>query len=152
MNEAVYAKQYVRFAESVELTGKEALQHRLVQDAGIAAGVAATGFYGTIIAALGGEVLGVNQYSVPAVLQADSVVLPAEPKASRLAAVANSGLLLIRADEANLPLIGTAVQAKVDGTVDDGTAGAPVTFNGTDIVVREIIQAGGIAYALCSFS
>jgi hypothetical protein len=151
MSEPVYGKQYVRFAETLKVNGKEALQYRLLQDVGIAAGGAATGVYATTINAAGGEIAGVNQYSIPAVNEVDSVTLPAEPQSSRLASVANSGLLLVLSDPINPPDLGGPIFGKTNGTVDDGTVGSPVTFAGGDITVREIVKAGGYTYALCHF-
>lgn len=151
MTTAVYGKQYVRFAETVSVNAKENLQFRLLQDFGLSNGGAPTGIYSTKIAAAGGEIIGVNQYSIPAVSDADSVTIPAEPQSSRLATVANSGLLLIEADSVNPPALGTAIQAKVDGTVDDGTAGSPITYGNSEIYVRELVKTGGATFALCSF-
>lgn len=152
----VYGKQLVRFAESLEFDNQEALQMRLVQDVGVAAGAAPTGVYGTKIwfdgvSAGGGEVVGVNQFSIPAVNQADASELAAEPRASRIGSVANSGLLLIEADEVNPPAVGTPINGKTDGTVDDGTNGYLVTYNGGDVLVREVVQIGGTTHVLTSW-
>ena len=151
MSTPVYGKQYVRFAETLVFDDQEALQFRLVQDTGIAAASTPTGVYATTIAA--GEVVGVNQFSIPALATADAVEIDAEPQSSRLGMVANSGLLLIEADATNTPTVGTAIEATPEGLATDGNGGTDVaiTYAGGDLLVREVLSIGGTPFVLVHF-
>lgn len=151
-NAAVYGKQFVRFAETLTVNAKEAGEFRFVQDInGVTVPLA--GIYGTgstAVPIVAGEIIGVNQYTIPAVADADAVNVPAEPKASRLASVANSGLLLVQCASNHTLVPGEEVKSTTLGLATDQGA-INITYAGGKLLAREIITAGPIDYVLISF-
>jgi len=152
-NPAVYGKQFIRFAETLTVNNKEAGQFRFVQDInGITTPLA--GIYGTgstAVPIVAGPILGVNQYTIPAVNDVDAVNVPAEPKASRLASVANSGLLLVECASNHTLVPGEAVKSTTLGLATDQGA-INITYAGGTLVAREIITAGPVDYVLIAFA
>jgi len=48
--------------------------------------------------------------------------------------------------------IGTALEVNANGQAVTNAAGAAVTVNGTTPIIRDVINIGGEAYVLASFS
>lgn len=148
MASPVYGKQYIRFAETFLVAqGTTVNQFRVVE---------LTGTPGThpplqVQQSNGGASVGVAQYTLndnvpPTGYATDEV---------RLLTVATSGLLLVEADGTLASNdLGTALEVLSDGRASDaGTAGSTaVTVNGTTPIIRDVLNIGGIQYALVSFS
>ena len=148
----VYAKQFIRYAETFEAA---------TDNEGGDAGVVELGEYCVVAAAtyagankccapgdldtFGGEALGVNQAYVPKSSE--------QPQTARQASVAPSGMLIVKVAPGAAAIdLNSALE--VDGAgravaTGDGTA---VTVNGTTPIVREVVEIGGFKYASVSFN
>lgn len=148
MASPVYGKQYIRFAETFQVAqGTEVNEFRVVE---------LTGTPGShpplqVQQSNGGAAVGVAQFSLadnvpPTGFATDEV---------RMLTVATSGLLLVEGDgtlAAND--IGTALEVISDGRASDaGTAGSvAVTVGGTTPIIRDVLDIGGLQFALVSFN
>ncbi len=148
MASPVYGKQYIRFAETFLVA-----QGTVVNEFRVVELTSSPGSHPPLLVeqSNGGAAVGVAQYTlndnVPATGFATDDV--------RLLTVATSGLLLVAADgtlAAND--IGTALEVVAGGLASDaGTAGsAAVTVNGTTPIIRDVLDIGGLQYALVSFN
>lgn len=133
----VYAQQTIRNAETHEVGSAEVFELRLVADNNGTKGVQAAASSGTVVT------LGVNQAYIAPTSE--------NPSASRLATVANSGLLLVEADPANVPAVRSALLVDTVGRATSDGAAA-VTLNGTTPIVRQQCLEGGRSLVLVSFS
>lgn len=148
MASPVYAKQYVRFAETFQVAqGTAVNQFRVVELAG------APGAHPPLLVeqSNGGASVGVAQFTL------NDNVPPTgfATDGTRMLSVATSGLLLVEGDgtlAAND--VGTALEVISTGQASDaGTAGSvAVTVNGTTPIIRDVIDIGGVQYALVSFN
>jgi hypothetical protein len=145
----VYAKQFIRFAETFQVGPAVAVgQFRVVELA------AAPGPNPPLLAVQsnGGSAVGVSQYQVNAL----PTGFATDEGQGRLLTVATSGLLLVSSDPgANTPLvtdIGAALRVNGNGQAVTTGQGAAVTVNGTTPIIRDVISIGGEAYVLASFS
>jgi hypothetical protein len=147
MASPVYGKQYIRFAETFQVAqGTAVNQFRVVEL------TSSPGSHPPLLVeqSNGGAAVGVAQFSL-----ADNV--PATGFATdetRMLSVATSGLLLVEGDgtlAAND--IGTALEVIAGGQASDAaTAGSTaVTVNGTTPIIRDVLDIGGVQYALVSF-
>ncbi len=148
MASPVYGKQYIRFAETFLVA-----QGTVVNEFRVVELTSSPGSHPPLLVeqSNGGAAVGVAQYTlndnVPATGFATDDV--------RLLTVATSGLLLVAADgtlAAND--IGTALEVVAGGLASDaGTAGSTaVTVNGTTPIIRDVLDIGGLQYALVSFN
>ena len=136
----VYGKQYIRFAETAFVPANLPLTaFSLVE---ITSGAATKP--PSIEFATGGGAFGVLQQDMPAVDPERAVTMP------RLGTVATSGLLLVRADSGALPNQGLGLMT--DGSGAATSSGTPVTVNGTQPTVRQLVQIGGVDHVLVSFA
>lgn len=148
MSAPVYGKQYIRFAETFQVAqGTVVNEFRVVELA------AAPGSHPPLLVeqSNGGAAVGVAQFTLndnvpPTGFATDEV---------RMLTVATSGLLLVKADgtlAAND--IGTALEVVAGGLASDAaTVGsAAVTVNGTTPIIRDVLNIGGVQYALVSFN
>lgn len=148
MASPVYAKQYVRFAETFQVAqGTAVNQFRVVELAG------APGAHPPLLVeqSNGGDSVGVAQFTL------NDNVPPTgfATDGTRMLSVATSGLLLVEGDgtlAAND--VGTALEVISTGQASDaGTVGSvAVTVNGTTPIIRDVIDIGGEQYALVSFN
>jgi hypothetical protein len=148
MASPVYAKQYVRFAETFQVAqGTAVNQFRVVELAG------APGAHPPLLVeqSNGGDSVGVAQFTL------NDNVPPTgfATDGTRMLSVATSGLLLVEGDgtlAAND--VGTALEVISTGQASDaGTVGSTaVTVNGTTPIIRDVIDIGGEQYALVSFN
>jgi hypothetical protein len=148
MASPVYAKQYVRFAETFQVAqGTAVNQFRVVELAG------APGAHPPLLVeqSNGGASVGVAQFTL------NDNVPPTgfATDGTRMLSVATSGLLLVEGDgtlAAND--VGTALEVISTGQASDaGTVGSvAVTVNGTTPIIRDVIDIGGEQYALVSFN
>ena len=145
----VYAKQFIRFAETFQVGPAVAVgQFRVVELA------AAPGPNPPLLAVQsnGGSAVGVSQYQVNAL----PTGFATDEGQGRLLTVATSGLLLVSSETgADTPVvadIGTALEVGSDGEAVTNGAGTAVTVNGTTPIIRDVINIGGEAYVLASFS
>lgn len=144
----VYSKQYIRFAETFQVAQGTAVgQFRVVELA------AAPGDHPPLLVqqSNGGAAVGVAQYT----LNDNSPATGYATDEVRLLTVATSGLLLVEGDgtlAAND--IGTALEVLADGRASDAaTVGSTaVTVNGTTPIIRDVLDIGGVQYALVSFN
>lgn len=148
MASPAYGKQYIRFAETFLVAqGTAVNEFRVVELA------SSPGSHPPLLVeqSNGGAAVGVAQFTlndnVPATGFATDDV--------RLLTVATSGLLLVEGDgtlAAND--IGTALEVVAGGLASDaGTAGsAAVTVNGTTPIIRDVLDIGGLQFALVSFN
>jgi len=134
----IYASQYIRFAETHEVSPAEVFEFRLV------ALNTGTGLIGFQAAASSATIvtLGVSQSYIPPTSVA--------PEASRLATVAKSGLLIVEADPANVPAVGDVLLVDTVGRAS--SAGAAVSIDGTIPTVRSISLTGGRSTVSVSFA
>lgn len=145
----VYAKQYIRFAETFLVAqGTAVNEFRVVE---------LTGTPGAhpplqVAQSNGGAAVGVAQFTLndnvpPTGFATDEV---------RLLTVATSGLLLVSAEPgANVPVaadIGTALKVNASGQAVTSASGTAVTVNGTTPTIRDVIAIGGEDYVLVSFN
>ena len=136
----VYGKQYIRFAETAFVPANLPLTaFSLVE---ITSGAATEP--PSIEFASGAGAFGVLQQDMPAVDPERAVTMP------RLGTVATSGLLLVRADSGALPTQGLGLMT--DGSGAAVSSGTPVTVNGTQPTVRQLVQIGGVDHVLVSFA
>jgi hypothetical protein len=146
----IYAKQFIRFAETFLVDGATAVgQFRVVQLA------AAPGANPPLLAEQSdgaGVAVGVSQYEVNAL----PTGFATDEGQGRLLSVATSGLLLVSGDPGvDIPVvgdIGTALEVNADGQAVTNAAGTAVTVNGTTPIIRDVINIGGESYVLASFS
>ena len=147
MASPVYGKQYIRFAETFQVAqGTAVNQFRVVELA------SSPGAHPPLLVeqSNGGAAVGVAQFSL-----ADNVPPTGfATDETRMLSVATSGLLLVEADgtlAAND--IGTALEVIAGGQASDAaTVGsAAVTVNGTTPIIRDVLDIGGVQYALVSF-
>jgi hypothetical protein len=146
----VYAKQYIRYAETweaaadketagvglVEIGEFRAVQYATYAGAGkVAAGDAFDAQPDTIV--------GVNQAFIPTALS--------QPHTARQASVASSGMLLIEVDPtAGTIALNSALEIDLVGrATDDGVA---VTCNGATPLIREVVEIGGRKIAVVNFA
>lgn len=135
----VYGKQYIRFAETGLVPDNVAIsQFTLVTGSG------ATDPMTLAVATATGEIVGVIQQDKNLATTGYATDLMRE------ATVATSGLLLVRADSANLQAAGAALLC--DGQGRSSSAGAAVTVNGTSPIVRQQVLIGGESLVLVSFN
>jgi len=144
----VYGKQYIRFAETFQVAqGTAVNQFRVVEL------TSSPGSHPPLLVqqSNGGASVGVAQYTLndndPATGYATDGV--------RMLTVATSGLLLVEGDGTLAAAdIGTALEVISNGQASAaGTAGSvAVTVNGTSPIIRDVINIGGVEYALVSFS
>jgi hypothetical protein len=148
----VYAKQYIRYADTYEAATDN-------EDGD--AGVVSLGEYCVVAAAtyagankcctpgdldtFAGEALGVSQSFIPTSVE--------QPQTARQASVATSGMLIVKVAPGADP-ISLNAQLEVDGAgravaAGDGTA---VTVNGTTPMVREVVEIGGTKFASVTFN
>lgn len=149
MASPVYAKQYVRFAETFQVAqGTAVNQFRVVELAG------APGAHPPLLVEQsdGGASVGVAQFTL------NDNVPPTgfATDGTRMLSVATSGLLLVSSEAgADTPVvadIGTALEVNATGQAVTNAAGAAVTVNGTTPVIRDVINIGGEDYVLVSFN
>ncbi len=145
----VYAKQFIRFAETFQVGPAVAVgQFRVVELAG------APGPNPPLLAVQsdGGSAVGVSQYQVNAL----PTGFATDEGQGRLLTVATSGLLLVSSEAgADTPVvadIGTALEVNAGGQAVTNGEGAAVTVNGTTPIIRDVINIGGEDYVLVSFS
>jgi DNA/RNA endonuclease YhcR with UshA esterase domain len=148
MASPVYGKQYIRFAETFQVAqGTAVNEFRVVELTG------APGSHPPLLVqqSNGGAAVGVAQYTLndnvpPTGYATDEV---------RMLTVATSGLLLVQGDGTLTSAdIGTALEVISTGQASTAaTVGsAAVTVNGTSPIVRDVIDIGGVQFALVSFS
>jgi len=146
----VYAKQYIRYAETWEAaTDKEtpgigeveigefrAVQYATYAGAGkVAAGDAFDTQPDTIV--------GVNQAYIPTALS--------QPHTARQASVASSGMLLIEvAPTSGAIALNSPLEIDLVGRAT--AAGTAVTCNGAAPYIREVVEIGGRKIALVNFA
>jgi hypothetical protein len=149
----VYAKQYIRYAETWEAATDnedgdvgvvEIGEFRVVAYATYA-GANKCCTPGDLDAPFSGAIVGVNQAYIPTAL--------AQPYTARQASIATSGMLIVEVAPGADP-IALNTQLVVDGAgravaTGDGTA---VTLNGTTPRVREVVEIGGRTVVLVSFN
>jgi hypothetical protein len=146
----VYAKQFIRFAETFQVDPNLSVgQFRVVELA------AAPGPNPPLLVEQSdgsGTAVGVSQYQVNAL----PTGFATDEGQGRLLTVATSGLLLVSSETgADTPVvadIGTALEVGSDGEAVTNGAGTAVTVNGTTPIIRDVINIGGEAYVLASFS
>jgi hypothetical protein len=147
MSTPIYGKQYIRFAETFQVAqGTVVNQFRVVELA------AAPGSHPPLLVeqSNGGASVGVSQFTLndnvpPTGFATDE---------TRMLSVATAGLLLVESDgtlAAND--IGTALEVVAGGLASDaGTGGSTaVTINGTTPTIRDVLNIGGVEFALVSF-
>jgi hypothetical protein len=141
MASPVYGKQFIRFAETGIAKGVEELpQFRVVKIDNSPATEPPT-----VELSDGGESFGVLQQTVPAYDEDKATTI------SRLCTVATSGLLLIESIVAG-PVQNDKLEVNADGVAVGVGAGAAVTVNGTDVIVRQTVTIGGVYMVLASFN
>jgi len=147
MASPVYGKQYIRFAETFQVAqGTAVNQFRVVELA------SSPGSHPPLLVeeSNGGAAVGVAQFS----LADNSPATGFATDEVRMLSVATSGLLLVEGDgtlAAND--IGTALEVIAGGKASDAaTVGSTaVTVNGTTPIIRDVLDIGGVQYALVSF-
>ena len=141
MASPVYGKQFIRFAETGIAKGVDELpQFRVVKIDNAPATEPPT-----VELSDGGESFGVLQQTVPTYDEDKATTI------SRLCTVATSGLLLIEAVVAG-PVQNDKLEVNADGVAVGVGAGAAVTVNGTDVIVRQTVTIGGVYMVLASFN
>ena len=145
-----YGKQYIRYAETWEAPVDDQAGNIGVVEIGELRAVsyatwagpnyAAPGVYFTVQPV---TIVGVNQAYMPTAL--------AQPYTARQLTVATSGLLLVEVDPASA-VIGLATQLQVNSLGQATAAGTPVTYDGTQPIVRENVTIGGRRLVLVSFA
>ena len=136
----VYGKQYIRFAESALVPDNLTVEAFTLFTINAAAPTEPP----TIaIMAAAGEAFGVIQQRFNPSNSGFATDL------NRQGTVATSGLLLVRADPANVQTQNQALL--VDGTGRSQVGGGAVTVNGTTPIVRHQVLVGGISMVLVSF-
>ena len=137
----VYGKQFIRFAETGLVPENLPLEaNSLWWRSTLAAATEPP----TLAVATGASCYGVLQQDMPAVDPERAVTMP------RLGTVATSGLLLVKCDGGNLPSQGLGL--KVNGAGEAASVGTDITVNGTQPIVRQLVQIGGINHVLVSFN
>lgn len=147
----VYAKQYIRYAETYEAADRN---QGNTADASIGeyCAVAYATYAGTNkccapgdLTSFTGPILGVNQAYIPTVTE--------QPYTSRLATVASSGMLIVEvATGAGAISLNTQLRVDSAGRAVAAGAGTAATLQGTTPLVREIVEIGGRKLALVSFN
>ena len=138
----VYGKQFIRFAETGLVPENLALEQFTMVT--INNGVASEP--PTLALAAGaGEIFGVLQQEFNNATTSDSAT-----DAARLATVATSGLLLIKAANGAVPAQNAVLSCDAAGYAT--SANAPVTVGGTSPIVRQQVLIGGVEMVLVSFN
>jgi hypothetical protein len=148
----VYAKQYIRYAETWEAATDNEDGDVGVVEIGEFRVVAYATYAGANkcctpgdLDTFGGAIIGVNQAYIPTAL--------AQPYTARQASIATSGMLIVEVAPGAAP-IALNTQLEVDGA---GRAvafgdGDPVTLDGTTPLIREVVEIGGRTVVLVSFN
>lgn len=148
----VYAKQYIRYAETYEAATDDEANTVGVVEIGEYCVVAAATYAGANkccapgdLTEFSGEALGVNQAYIPKSSE--------QPQTARQASVATSGMLIVKVAPGADPIT-INTQLEVDGAgravaAGDGTA---VTVNGTTPMVREVVEIGGTKFVSVTFN
>jgi len=146
----VYAKQYIRYAETWEAATDNEDGDVGVVEIGEFRVVAYATYAGANkcctpgdLDTFNGRIIGVNQAYIPTAL--------AQPYTARQASVATSGMLIVEVSPDSDP-IGLNTQLEVDDAgraIDDGVA---VTLDGTLPLIREVVEIGGRTVVLVSFN
>lgn len=137
----VYGKQFIRFAESAHVPDALALEEFVLVKINNAPATEPP----TLALAVGaGEIFGVIQSRFNLATSGFATDL------NRQATVATSGLLLVKADPANLQVQNDPL--KVDANGKSSSAGAAVTVDGTSPIVRSQVLVGGVNMVLVSFN
>ena len=148
----VYAKQYIRYAETWEAATDNEDGDVGVVEIGEFRVVAYATYAGANkcctpgdLDTFGGAIIGVNQAYIPTAL--------AQPYTARQASIATSGMLIVEVAPGAAP-IALNTQLEVDGAgravaVGDGD---PVTLDGTTPLIREVVEIGGRTVVLVSFN
>ena len=148
----IYGKQYIRYAETWEAPVDDEANNVGVVEIGELRAVSYATWAGPNYAAPGiyftstpTTIVGVNQAYMPTAL--------AQPYTARQLTVATSGLLLIEVDPLSpaIPL-GTQLQLSNNGLGQASAAGQPVTYDGTQPIIRENVNIGGRRLVLVSFA
>ena len=138
----VYGKQYIRFAESGTVPDGTAIEAFTLVTISTAPAPLEPPRIAVMTGA--GEAFGVLQQRFNDASSGFATDL------NRQGTVATSGLLLVRADPANLQAQNDALL--VDGTGRSSSAGGAVTVDGTTPIVRHQVLIGGINMVLVSFN
>ena len=139
----VYGKQYIRFMESALVP--DALQLDAFVLVAINAAVP-TEPPTLELAVAAGEVMGVLQQRFNLATSGFATDL------NRQASVATSGLLLIKADPANMPAQNAALKVDAAGRASSAGGAGAVTVEGTTPIVRHQVQVGGVDMVLVAFN
>ena len=139
----VYGKQYIRFMESALVPDNLALDAFVL----VAINSAVPTEPPTLeLANAAGEVFGVLQQRFNLATSGFATDL------NRQASVATSGLLLIKADPANLQSQNDALKVDAAGRSSSAGGAGAVTVDGTTPIVRHRVLVGGINMVLVSFN
>jgi hypothetical protein len=138
----VYGKQYIRFAESARVPDALALAAFSLVSINNAPATEPPTL--AQAGAAGGAIFGVIQQRFNLSTTGFATDL------NRQGTVATSGLLLVRADGANMQAQNDALKSDANGR--SSSAGGAVTVDGSTPIVRHAVQVGGENFVLVSFS
>ena len=157
----IYGKQYIRYAETWEAAVDAEAGSPAAIAAGTTVGIVEIGELRVVaylvsagpnvaaapdaFAAFPQRIAGVNQAYMPTAL--------AQPYTARQLTVATSGLLLIEVDpNAGTIVLNTQLAVNDLGQATDSGAGTVVTLDGTEPLIRELVNIGGRRLVLVSFA
>ena len=137
----VYGKQFIRFAETGLVPENVALEQFTIVKIDNTVPTEPP----TVVLGTAGECFGVLQQAFNNATTSDSAT-----DAARLATVATSGLLLIKAANGAVPAQNTLLNVDAAGYAT--STAAAVTVGGTTPIVRQQVLIGGVDMVLVSFN
>ncbi len=148
----VYAKQYIRYAETWEAATDNQAEDVGVVEIGEFRVVAYATYAGANkcctpgdLTVFDGPIIGVNQAYIPTAL--------AQPYTARQASIATSGMLIVEvAPEAAAIDLNSQLEVDDAGRAVATGDGVAVTLDGTTPLVRETVEIGGRKVVLVSFN
>ena len=139
----VYGKQYIRFMESAFVPDAVSIPAFTVVEINTAPAAVEPP---RIAASAGGAAFGVLQQRFNLATSGFATDL------NRQASVATSGLLLVKADPANMQSQNDALKVDAAGRSSSAGGAGAVTVDGTTPIVRHRVQVGGIDMVLVAFN